>query len=53
MAHRTNDEFWADRLRWVEETELLKKYADRPISLADACLIRCAELRNFIRTGGS
>jgi predicted nucleic acid-binding protein len=23
---------------------LLRKYADRPISLADACLIRCAEL---------
>lgn len=23
---------------------LLKKYSDRPISLADACLIRCAEI---------
>jgi predicted nucleic acid-binding protein len=23
---------------------LLRKYADRPVSLADACLIRCAEL---------
>ena len=23
---------------------LLKKYADQPISLADACLIRCAEI---------
>jgi predicted nucleic acid-binding protein len=23
---------------------LLRKYADRPISLADACLIRCAEI---------
>jgi predicted nucleic acid-binding protein len=25
---------------------LLKKYADQPISLADACLIRCAELHH-------
>jgi uncharacterized protein len=25
---------------------LLRKYADRPVSLADACLIRCAELFN-------
>lgn len=25
---------------------LLKKYADRPVSLADACLIRCAELHD-------
>lgn len=25
---------------------LLRKYADRPISLADACLIRCAELHD-------
>jgi uncharacterized protein len=29
---------------WVAIESLLKKYADRPISLADACLIRCAEL---------
>jgi predicted nucleic acid-binding protein len=32
------DEHWAD----IEA--LFKKYADRPISLADACLIRCAEI---------
>ena len=25
---------------------LLRKYADRPISLADACLIRCAEVHD-------
>ena len=29
---------------WTNIQTLLKKYADRPISLADACLIRCAEL---------
>ena len=29
---------------WTETEALLKKYADRPISLADACLIRCAEI---------
>jgi predicted nucleic acid-binding protein len=28
---------------------LLRKYADRPISLADACLIRCAELHDESR----
>lgn len=28
---------------WAELEVLLKKYADRPISMADACLIRCAE----------
>jgi predicted nucleic acid-binding protein len=28
---------------------LLRKYADRPISLADACLIRCAELHHESR----
>ena len=27
---------------WVEVEALLKKYKNRPISLADACLIRCA-----------
>ena len=31
-----------DRLGAVEA--LLRKYADRPISLADACLIGCAEV---------
>ena len=29
---------------WAGLEALLKKYADRPISLADACLIRCAEV---------
>jgi predicted nucleic acid-binding protein len=29
---------------WTTLEALLQKYADRPISLADACLIRCAEL---------
>lgn len=28
---------------------LLKKYANRPISLADACLIRCAEVHDDAR----
>ena len=30
--------------QWASLEALLKKYADRPISLADACLIRCAEV---------
>ena len=29
---------------WPNIGALLKKYSDRPISLADACLIRCAEI---------
>ena len=29
---------------WTAIDALLKKYAGRPISLADACLIRCAEM---------
>jgi uncharacterized protein len=29
---------------WTEIEALLKKYKDRPISFADACLIRCAEV---------
>ena len=29
---------------WTNLEALLTKYADRPISLADACLIRCAEI---------
>src|SRR5262245_1572806 len=29
---------------WSEIAVLLKKYKSRPISLADACLIRCAEV---------
>lgn len=29
---------------WTSIEALLKKYSDRPISLADACLVRCAEI---------
>ena|SRR2546427_1509286 len=29
---------------WIHIERLLRKYASRPISLADACLIRCAEI---------
>lgn len=29
---------------WTSLEALLKKYSERPISLADACLIRCAEI---------
>jgi predicted nucleic acid-binding protein len=29
---------------WANIETLLKKYSDRPISLANACLIRCAEI---------
>ena len=29
---------------WTNVEALLRKYANRPISLADACLIRCAEV---------
>jgi predicted nucleic acid-binding protein len=29
---------------WTTIESLLRRYADRPISLADACLIRCAEV---------
>ena len=28
---------------WTNIESLLKRYANRPVSLADACLIRCAE----------
>ena len=31
---------------WTNIEALLKKYADRPIALADACLIRCAEIHH-------
>ena len=31
---------------WDAVEALLKKYADLPISLADACLIRCAEVHS-------
>ena len=29
---------------WTNIETLLQKYSDRPISFADACLIRCAEI---------
>jgi uncharacterized protein len=31
---------------WPNLEAMLRKYADRPISFADACLIRCAELHD-------
>lgn len=34
---------------WTRLEALLKKYSDRPISLADACLIRCAEIHQEAR----
>lgn len=34
---------------WANIEALLKKYADRPISLADACLIRSAEIHSEAR----
>jgi len=34
---------------WTNIEALLRKYADRPISLADACLIRCAEIHQEAR----
>lgn len=34
------------RTHWPEIETALKKYRNRPISLADACLIRCAEVHN-------
>jgi predicted nucleic acid-binding protein len=34
---------------WTGIEALLRKYSDRPISLADACLIRCAEIHRETR----
>jgi predicted nucleic acid-binding protein len=34
---------------WPNLEALLKKYSNRPISLADACLIRCAEVHQESR----
>jgi predicted nucleic acid-binding protein len=34
---------------WTSIEMLLKKYSDRPISFADACLIRCAEIHQEAR----
>ena len=34
---------------WAHIEVILKKYSDRPISFADACLIRCAEIHGEAR----
>jgi uncharacterized protein len=34
---------------WTSIEMLLKKYSNRPISFADACLIRCAEIHHEAR----
>jgi predicted nucleic acid-binding protein len=34
---------------WSNIEALLRKYSNRPISLADACLIRCAEIHEEAR----
>lgn len=34
---------------WTNIETLLRKYSDRPIALADACLIRCAEIHEEAR----
>ena len=34
---------------WAHLEALLKKYSDRPISFADACLVRCAEIHREAR----
>ncbi len=34
---------------WTNIEALLKKYADRPVSFAGACLIRCAEIHHESR----
>lgn len=34
---------------WANIEALLKKYSNRPISFADACLIRCAEVHDEAR----
>jgi predicted nucleic acid-binding protein len=35
--------------QWANIEALLKRYSDRPISFADACLIRCAEIHQEAR----
>lgn len=35
--------------QWTSLEALLKKYSERPVSLADACLIRCAEIHQESR----
>lgn len=39
----------AAQAHWSSLQALLRKYSDRPISLADACLIRCAEVHDEAR----
>jgi uncharacterized protein len=39
----------AAQTHWSSLQALLRKYSDRPISLADACLIRCAEVHDEAR----
>ncbi len=34
---------------WIGIEALLKKYSSRPMSLADACLVRCAEIHQEAR----
>ncbi|MGH9315091.1 MAG: PIN domain-containing protein [Vicinamibacterales bacterium] len=34
---------------WTNIEALLRKYSDRPISFADACLIRCVEIHQEAR----
>ena len=34
---------------WINVERLLRKYAGQPISFADACLIRCAEIHDEAR----
>ena len=36
-------------MHWTNIEALLKKYSDRPISFADACLIQCAEIHQEAR----
>jgi hypothetical protein len=38
---------------WTNIEKLLKKYSNRPISVADACLIRCAEIHEEARIARS
>ena len=39
----------AGEQHWTGIEALLRKYSDRPISLADACLIKCAEIHHEAR----
>lgn len=48
-AHGVYSIAMAVEAQWTHVGALLKKYADRPISLADACLVRCAEIHQEAR----